>query len=706
MPSAPISPSPRFAWRSRLEPSGGHGVVDVQGAEPVQADDRVEVVEHVRRAPRRCGRRSRRPAGGRSPGRRRALAAARGLDQRGELLERAPERAAGAGRVLQVQDRARRRTPRSASPITAPARSIAFCTEPPSLSAEPGCRTTPAAPSAAPASQRADQRGQRLVADLRVLGGAVEQVDGVDQQRVDLGARDRLVEGGDLLVGVDARPPRARALVEDLDRACSRAPRRARSRWRARRRARRGRRSASGSGRLFRGMLCPACASASLPRRPAPSTSAERGPHCTTGSWPAATAAELVLRIEDTDRERSTPENVEQIFEALRWLGLDWDGDAGLPVRARATATPRSSSSCSPAATPTAPPRAPSRSRPSRRRTATAASAAPTRARAPCGCACPTTASTVVRDVIRGETRVRERACMDDLVIARADGTPVYHLAVVVDDLDAGITHVVRGADHYSNTPKQMRILEAMGAEAPLYAHVPLLHGPDGKKLSKRHGAASVQELRDAGYLPEAVRNYLALLGWGYDEDDDVLHAPRSCSERFSLERVSKSPGGLRRAEAALDERPLPARAAGRRADRAPGGLTGRSGLRRRGRDLAGEDLDAGRVLAAGGLLLRRPGRRPGGAREGARRRRRARRCWRGPARRWRRSRSRGRSRTSRRRCAAWSSARGVKPGRSSSRCASRSRERPSRRVSSRRVARAGRDETLARIDTALDAAG
>ena len=130
---------------------------------------------------------------------------------------------------------------------------------------------------------------------------------------------------------------------------------------------------------------------------------------------------------------------------------------------------------------------------------------------------------------------------MDDLVIARADGTPVYHLAVVVDDLDAGITHVVRGADHYSNTPKQMRILEAMGAEMPLYAHVPLLHGPDGKKLSKRHGAASVQELRDAGYLPEAVRNYLALLGWGFD-DETTFHTTEELQQRFSLERVSKSP--------------------------------------------------------------------------------------------------------------------------------------------------------------------
>jgi glutamyl-tRNA synthetase len=127
------------------------------------------------------------------------------------------------------------------------------------------------------------------------------------------------------------------------------------------------------------------------------------------------------------------------------------------------------------------------------------------------------------------------------LVIARADGTPVYHLAVVVDDLDAGITHVVRGADHYSNTPKQMRILEAMGAEAPIYAHVPLLHGPDGKKLSKRHGAASVQELRDAGYLREAVINYLALLGWGYDAETTYMTV-EELQRRFSLERVSKSP--------------------------------------------------------------------------------------------------------------------------------------------------------------------
>jgi glutamyl-tRNA synthetase len=152
----------------------------------------------------------------------------------------------------------------------------------------------------------------------------------------------------------------------------------------------------------------------------------------------------------------------------------------------------------------------------------------------------PDEGATTVVDVIRGETPF-ENALQDDLVIARADGTPVYHLAVVVDDHDAGITHVVRGADHYSNTPKHVLIQQAMGAGTPVYAHLPLLHGPDGKKLSKRHGAASVQELRDRGYLPEAVRNYLALLGWGFD-DETTFFTTEELQRNFSLEKVSKSP--------------------------------------------------------------------------------------------------------------------------------------------------------------------
>jgi glutamyl-tRNA synthetase len=137
---------------------------------------------------------------------------------------------------------------------------------------------------------------------------------------------------------------------------------------------------------------------------------------------------------------------------------------------------------------------------------------------------------------------------LDDPVIARADGSVLYNFAVAIDDLDAGITHVVRGEDHLSNTPKQLLVLEAVRAagfgpdsEPPLYAHLPLLHGPDGKKLSKRHGAASVQELRDAGYVPEAVRNYLALLGWGSGDDATVL-STEELVERFDLDRVSRNP--------------------------------------------------------------------------------------------------------------------------------------------------------------------
>ncbi|HEU4461465.1 MAG TPA: glutamate--tRNA ligase, partial [Solirubrobacterales bacterium] len=145
----------------------------------------------------------------------------------------------------------------------------------------------------------------------------------------------------------------------------------------------------------------------------------------------------------------------------------------------------------------------------------------------------------VVDDVIRGPVRFENRL-QDDLVIARGDGTPLYNFAVAVDDAEMGVTDVVRGDDHLSNTPKQLLVLEALGHEAPRYAHLPLLHGPDGKKLSKRHGAASVQELRDAGYLPAAVRNYMALLGWGTD-DDTTLMSTEELVERFRVADVGKS---------------------------------------------------------------------------------------------------------------------------------------------------------------------
>jgi glutamyl-tRNA synthetase len=248
---------------------------------------------------------------------------------------------------------------------------------------------------------------------------------------------------------------------------------------------------------------------------------------------------EFVLRIEDTDRERSTPENVQQIFEALQWLEIDWDGEPVFQSRraGRHAEVVEQLLAGGDAYRSSAGPdevKAYKEANDNRGFRGSDEGQGAVRLRV------PDEGTTTVVDVIRGETEF-ENVLQDDLVIARADGTPVYHLAVVVDDHDAGITHVVRGADHYSNTPKHVLIQQAMGAGTPVYAHLPLLHGPDGKKLSKRHGAASVQELRDRGYLPEGVRNYLALLGWGYDEET-TFFTTDELQRLFSLEKVSKSP--------------------------------------------------------------------------------------------------------------------------------------------------------------------
>ncbi|HET9721270.1 MAG TPA: glutamate--tRNA ligase, partial [Solirubrobacteraceae bacterium] len=222
-----------------------------------------------------------------------------------------------------------------------------------------------------------------------------------------------------------------------------------------------------------------------------------------------AERATLVLRIEDTDRQRSTPENVEQILDALNWLGLDWDEgpifQSHNAERHRlATEQLLASGHAYHSNATTDDVRAyKERHGADRGFRGQPEDAGAVRLRVPDG------GYTVVDDIIRGETRF-PNASIDDPVIARADGTTLYNFAVAVDDLDAGITHVVRGEDHLSNTPKQLLVFAALGEQAPRYAHLPLLHGPDGKKLSKRHGAASVQELREAGYLPEAVDNYIA----------------------------------------------------------------------------------------------------------------------------------------------------------------------------------------------------
>ena len=260
-------------------------------------------------------------------------------------------------------------------------------------------------------------------------------------------------------------------------------------------------------------------------------------------NWLAARhgGGELVLRIEDTDRERSTEENVEQILDALRWLGLDWDIgpvsqasradrhtealqqllDSGAAYRDSATAKDVEAWKAEHGAghgyrgAPVEDPGAAVRLR------------------------VPDEGETVVEDLIRGPVSFPNRS-YDDFVVARGDGSVLYNFAVAVDDAEMGITDVVRGDDHLSNTPKQLLVLAALGHAPPRYAHLPLLHGPDGKKLSKRHGAASAQELREAGYLPAAVRNYLALLGWGTD-DDTTLMSTEELVRRFRVEDVGKA---------------------------------------------------------------------------------------------------------------------------------------------------------------------
>jgi glutamyl-tRNA synthetase len=223
---------------------------------------------------------------------------------------------------------------------------------------------------------------------------------------------------------------------------------------------------------------------------------------------------QFVLRIEDTDRERSTPENVEQILEALRWLELDWD-EGPLSQWER-------------------------RDRHGEAVTQLLESGHAYEDDGAVRFRVPDEGEISFEDAVLGEV-TNPHSAIADFVIQRSDGSPLYNLAVAVDDRDMGITHVVRGQDHVSNTPRQLMLLQALGAEPPTYAHIPLLHGPDGKKLSKRHGAASVQEVRDQGYLPEAVRNYIALLGWGYDESTTFMTTDELV-ERFSLERVSKNP--------------------------------------------------------------------------------------------------------------------------------------------------------------------
>jgi glutamyl-tRNA synthetase len=262
-----------------------------------------------------------------------------------------------------------------------------------------------------------------------------------------------------------------------------------------------------------------------------------------------------MLRIEDTDRERSTDEAVQAILEGLSWLGLDADGE---PVFQSARGeryrevidrllAEGKAYRCYASREELDAMREAQRARKEKPRYDGRWRPMPGKAlpEPPPGVdpvirfKNPLEGEVVVRDEIKGVTRF-DNAELDDLIIARADGSPTYNLCVVVDDMDMGITHVIRGNDHVANTPRQVNILRALGVEPPVYAHVPMILGPDGVKLSKRHGAVSVTEYRAMGFLPDGLLNYLVRLGWSFG--DQEIFSREEMIRHFNLEHISSSP--------------------------------------------------------------------------------------------------------------------------------------------------------------------
>ncbi|WP_227269334.1 glutamate--tRNA ligase [Roseobacter weihaiensis] len=259
----------------------------------------------------------------------------------------------------------------------------------------------------------------------------------------------------------------------------------------------------------------------------------------------------FLLRIEDTDRTRSTPQATAAILRGMAWLGLDHDGEIvsqfeNAPRHAAVAAQLLAAGKAYKCfATP---------EEIARFREAARAEGRNTLYRSPWRDAdpatypnkphvirikAPQTGETVIRDRVQGDVVIRNDQ-LDDMVLLRSDGTPVYMLAVVVDDHDMGVTHVIRGDDHLNNAARQMMIYEAMGWEVPVWAHIPLIHGPDGKKLSKRHGALGAQEYQLMGYSAAGMRNYLARLGWSHG--DDEFFTDTQARDWFDLDGIGKSP--------------------------------------------------------------------------------------------------------------------------------------------------------------------
>ncbi|MCH8685395.1 glutamate--tRNA ligase [Pedomonas mirosovicensis] len=260
----------------------------------------------------------------------------------------------------------------------------------------------------------------------------------------------------------------------------------------------------------------------------------------------------FLLRIEDTDRERSTQAAIDAIIDGMKWLDLEWDGEITYQFAraerhaevARQLLAEGKAYYCYATPEELEEMRAIARAegRPMKydgRWRDRDPSEAPEGVKPVIRLKAPQTGETTIRDLVQGDVTVSHEQ-LDDMVLLRADGTPTYMLAVVVDDHDMGVTHVIRGDDHLNNAFRQLALIRAMGWPEPTYAHIPLIHGADGAKLSKRHGALGVTDYREMGFLPEAVENYLLRLGWGYGDEEIISR--QQAIEWFSIEAVGRSP--------------------------------------------------------------------------------------------------------------------------------------------------------------------
>lgn len=260
----------------------------------------------------------------------------------------------------------------------------------------------------------------------------------------------------------------------------------------------------------------------------------------------------FLLRIEDTDRKRSTTEAIDAILDGMSWLGLDWDGDEiyqySRADRHREVAEELLANGmayrcyASPEELTEMREKAKAEGRPlgyDGRWRDRDPSEAPEGVAPAIRLKAPKEGATTIHDRVQGEITVQNSE-LDDMILLRSDGTPTYMLSVVVDDHDMGVTHIVRGDDHLTNAFRQQSLYNAMGWDTPIFAHIPLIYGPDGKKLSKRHGALGVDAYRDMGYLPEALRNYLVRLGWSHG--DEEIFSTEQAIEWFNIEAINKSP--------------------------------------------------------------------------------------------------------------------------------------------------------------------